>query len=152
MEACNKGCDNYKNVVNYENIIDESDDENETLSLCKHSCQDAYPLDTKQVSACHQGCLDHPKTSSIPPTIHIVRPMSLLDNIFGGDDLIRGLDNFDGHRNGGLKITFGMPRIFMGGHDNINDHFGGMFGGHVGQMMQGMNNQMNQMMQSIHSR
>merc|ERR1711935_671497 len=41
IDACNKGCDNFKAADHYDNIIGDHD-QNDSLSLCQHSCEDTF--------------------------------------------------------------------------------------------------------------
>lgn len=66
-----------------------------------------------------------------------------LFNSFFGDNIFRGLEADDSHRNGGVTISFGIPKT-----PEIIEDFGFM-NRHIGHMMRKMNEQMNQMMGSM---
>ena len=59
IDACNKGCDNFKAADHYDNIIGDHD-QNDSLSLCQHSCEDTFVgAEDKQskLAWCNQGTL-----------------------------------------------------------------------------------------------
>ena len=59
INACNKGCDNFKAADHYDNIIGDHD-QNDSLSLCQHSCEDTFVgAEDKQskLAWCNQGAL-----------------------------------------------------------------------------------------------
>lgn len=146
LDACNKGCDNYKAAYHYDDIIDDHD-KNDSLSLCQHSCEDSFVgADDKQLKLtwCHQGC----DNAISKQEVEVSRPKNLIDLVFGGgDDLFKALEGNDDHRHGGLTISFGMPRMVF---DKNNDDFG-LMNGHMGHMFRRMNSQMNQMLSSMKS-
>merc|ERR1712223_1038281 len=146
LDACNKGCDNYKAANNYDVIIGDQE-KNDSLSLCKHSCQDFFvgikDKDTK-LAGCHQGC----QNAAISPEVTVVKPKSLMELLLGGGDIFKGLEGNDDHRHGGLTISFEMPKMPF---DENQDDFG-MMDGHMGHMFRRMNSQMNQMLSSMKSR
>ena len=146
LDACNKGCDNYKAANNYDEIIGDQE-KNDSLSLCRHSCQDSFvgikDKDTK-LAGCHQGC----QNAAISPEVTVVKPKSLMELLLGGGDIFKGLEGNDDHRHGGLTISFEMPKMPF---DENQDDFG-MMDGHMGHMFRRMNSQMNQMLSSMKSR
>lgn len=158
LDACNKGCDNFKAADHYDDLIGDHD-QNDSLSLCQHSCEDTFVgAEDKQLKLvwCNQGCANaNSKKEEVikeAKTTTITKPKSLIDLLLGGDsDIFKGLEGKDDHRHGGLTISFGVPRMVFG--DNIfqnDDEFGGpMDGGHMGGMFRRMNAQMNQMLSSM---
>merc|ERR1739844_217310 len=144
LDACIKGCDNYKAANNYDEIIGDQE-KNDSLSLCQHSCEDSFvgieDKDTK-LTWCHQGC----QNAAISPEVAVVKPKSLMELLLGGGDLFKGLEGNDDHRHGGLTISFEMPKMMA--FDENQDDFG-MMDGHMGHMFRRMNSQMNQMLSSM---
>jgi len=147
LDACNKGCDNYKVAYRYDDIIGDHD-KNDSLGLCQHSCEDSFVgADDKQLKLtwCHQGCENAISKQEVEADS---RPKNLIDLVFGGgDDLFKALEGNEDHRHGGLTISFGLPRMVF---DNNNDDFG-LMNGHMGHMFGRMNSQMNQMLSSMKS-
>jgi len=147
LDACIKGCDNYKAANNYDEIIGDQE-KNDSLSLCQHSCEDSFvgieDKDTK-LTWCHQGC----QNAAISPEVAVVKPKSLMELLLGGGDLFKGLEGNDDHRHGGLTISFEMPKMMA--FDENQDDFG-MMDGHMGHMFRRMNSQMNHMLSSMKSR
>jgi len=148
LDACNKGCDNYKSADHYDDIIGDHD-KNDSLSLCQHSCEDSFVgADDKQLKLawCHQGC----ENAISKQEVEVSRPKNLIDLVFGGgDDLFKALEGNDDHRHGGLTISFGLPRMVF--DNNNQDQDFGLMNGHMGHMFRRMNSQMNQMLSSMKS-
>ena len=150
MDACHKGCDNFKAADHYDDIIGDHD-KNDSLFLCKHGCGDAYDGAEDKESKliwCYQGCDNAGSKNEVE---NITKPRSLIDLLLGdSDDIFKGLEGNDDHRHGGLTISFGMPRMIFNGNQNFGP-MDGPLDGHMGHMFRRMNNQMNQMLSSMKS-
>lgn len=147
LDACNKGCDNYKASEKYD-ALEGDNDKNDSLSLCQHSCEDAFDgAEDKQLklSWCHQGC----ENAISKQEVEVSRPTNLMNLLLGGgDNLFKALEGNDDHRHGGLTISFGLPKMVQ--FDSSNDDFG-LMDGHMGHMFRRMNSQMDQMLSSMKS-
>lgn len=150
VDACHKGCDNFKAADHYDDIIGDHD-KNDSLFLCKHGCGDAYDgAEDKEskLTWCNQGCDNAGSKNEVE---NITKPRSLIDLLLGdSDDIFKGLEGNDDHRHGGLTISFGMPRMIFNGNQNFGP-MDGPLDGHMGHMFRRMNNQMNQMLSSMKS-